>query len=206
MAMDSRTNLYLFSAATFLAVAFALSACEGVGVVATDDPHIKLAQANYLLNEEGRVMQARRQLDEAIPLLEKNGDKAGLAEAYRLYGLVVRVDGPKDNRVVRIDTNAPITSTKEQLDLSDDYLNRALGLAQESNQSYNVANIYFLLGNNEILRGVPLKSCPYYDLAIKTSTEAEREHPGTKVQLMPGVHSAAEGYALTKKQAGCPGA
>jgi tetratricopeptide (TPR) repeat protein len=189
-----------------LAVAVALSACEGVGVMATDDPHVKLSQANYLLHEEGRVMQARRQLDEAIPILEKNGDKAGLAEAYRLYALVVRIDGTKDDRVVRIDTKAPIHSSKEQLDLSDQYLNRALSLAQEAKQNYYVANIYFLLGNNEVLRDAPLKSCPYYDLAIKSFTEAERENSGKKVQLLPGVHSIAEGYSIVKKQAGCPGA
>ena len=202
--MNHRSTNRLSAAMALLVVAVALSACEGVGVVATDDPHIKLSQANYLLNNEGRVMQARRQLDEAIPILEANGDKAGLAEAYRLYALVVRVDDPGHNRVVLKDTKAPIRPTKEQLDVSDDYLNRALGLAQEAKQNYAIANIYYLLGNNEVLRDTPLKSCPYYDLAIKSFAEAQREQPGVKVQLMPGVNSVAEGYALVQQQAGCP--
>lgn len=192
-----------------LPLAFALMlpifGCAGVGIVSSSDPYVKLAQADYLLNHEGRVMQARRQLDEAIPIFQQKGDRAGLVKAYRLYGILARVGGTKNDPVVLwLNRNEPIHPIAEELDNSDTYLNMALPLAQETNQLYLVANIEFLLGNNEVLRGKPLLACPYYDKAIADFVAAKKANPDTKVEVMPGVATPEEGFALAKKQVGCP--
>ncbi|MDE2184581.1 MAG: hypothetical protein KGJ78_16295 [Alphaproteobacteria bacterium] len=179
--------------------------CEGVGVVASSDPYVKLAQADDLLNHEGRVMQASRQLDEAIPIFEQKGDKAGLAKAYRLYGILARVGGTKDDPVILwLHRDEPIHPVAEELDNSDGYLKKALLLAKETNQLYLVANIEFLLGNNEVLRGKPLLACPYYDRTITDFAEAKKAQPKTELEAMPGVATPEQGFALAKKQAGCP--
>lgn len=191
-----------------LPIAFALLlpifGCEGVGVVASSDPYVKLGQADYLLNHEGRVMQARRQLDEAIPLFAQKGDKAGLAKAYRLYGILARVGGTKDDPVILwVQRDAPLHPVAEELDNSDDYFNKALPLAKETGQLYLVANIEYLLGNNQVLRGKPLSSCPYYDMAITDFAAAKKAQPDAKFEAVPGVATPEDGFALAKKQAGC---
>jgi tetratricopeptide (TPR) repeat protein len=111
-------------------VSAGLMACTAVGVVATDDPYTKLAQAEVLLTEQGRVAQARRHLDEAIITFEQRNDRRGLAQAYRQYGLVARAGGANANPVIVRRT--PAQPRAEELEASDRYFNRAADLAAES--------------------------------------------------------------------------
>jgi len=53
------------------------------GIAATDDPRVKVQQAEVLLKQQGRVMQARQLLNEAIVTYERRDDRAGLAGAMR---------------------------------------------------------------------------------------------------------------------------
>jgi tetratricopeptide (TPR) repeat protein len=187
------------------ALALVLTACEGVGIPATDDPYAKISQADYLMHRSGRIMQARRMLDQAIVLFEQRGDKAGLAQAYREYGLLALLGGANADPVVLILQNpkGPFRPTSEELDLSDGYLNRALGLAQDTKQLYLVANINFVLGNNQVRRGTPQNACPYYNVALKGFREAETDQPGAVLYLPAGVKNPAEFVERAKREAGC---
>lgn len=189
-----------------LAVTLILCGCEGVGVARADDPYAKLSQADYLLNGEGRVMQARSHLDEAIVVFQQKGDKAGLAKAYRLYGILARVGGTKnDPTILWLHRDEPIHPVAEELDISDGYFLQALSLFQETQQIDLVGNVNFLLADNEVMRGTPQKACPYYDQSGAALAEARKQHPELAFAAVPGQASPEEGLALAKKQAGCPG-
>jgi tetratricopeptide (TPR) repeat protein len=195
-----------------LALPLLLQTCSAVGVPATDNPYTKLSQADYLWRHAGRVMQARRRVDEAIAIFEERGDQAGLAEAYRQYGFIARVGGANADPVILIKPGSSVGPggpppeafrSTESLDHSDDFFARAVALATEAKRFDMVTNLNFLLGNNQVLRGEKLKACPYYDLSLAASQEVEREKPGIVVDLPPGEHSVADLLARAKQQAGC---
>ena len=185
-----------------LAVVFLLGACEGVGIVATDDPYTKLSQS-VALRDDGRIMQARRMLDQAIVTLEQRGDKAGLAKAYREYGVLALVAGSKENPVILRNPNAPLKPTGEEIELSDQYIKRAIDLARDTNQLYLVANAYLVLGDNQVLRGKPQDACPYYDLAQTQFLEAVTKQPGVPVNLPAGIKYPSDLASRAKQEAGC---
>jgi hypothetical protein len=187
------------SASIFLA-ALLLCACEGVGITATDNPDLKLAQADYLINHEGRIFQARRVTQQAIDIFTQRNDKAGLARAYRQYAIVAEAGGLGSDPVVSRDPHAPMAPRPEDLDLTEKYLKMALDLTIETKQLHLAANITFIQGNVQVLRGTPLKSCSYYDLALQRFREADQQQPGVKLEGPP----PAEFLARAKKEAGCP--
>jgi tetratricopeptide (TPR) repeat protein len=194
-------------AAPTLIIALLLGACAGVGIVESDDPYKKLSEARYLWRVSGRVMQARHQLDEAIAIFERRDDKAGLAEAYRQYGLIARIGGANPDPVIQINPgpNGPaLNPSHEELALSDGYLSRTVALATEAKRFDLVTNANFLLGNNQVLRGNPQSACPFYERAVTASREAARQEPGLTVELPRGVQSIEEGLARAKREAGCP--
>lgn len=191
------------------ALALWLTACAGVGIVETNDPKVKLAQADYLFKEQGRVMQARRQLDEAIVLFEQRGDKLGLAYSYLLYGLLARFDNPDPtNRVIYMSVRPRdalgYTHTPAQIDASDDYYRKARDYANEAQDFDLLASALYALGVNMKLRGEPLKACPFYDQSLTASREARRRQPDRKVSLPSGFSSMEEWLVQVKKDAGCP--
>jgi|GEM_PF-1602817 len=199
LAKGKITHGLVRSALTVFAVLL-LCACEGVGIVATDDPDTKLAQADYLLNGAGRVMQARRVTEQAIEIFTQHNDKAGLARAYRQYALVAEAGGLGSNPFIQRNPRHPLTPRPEDLDLTDQYLKTAMDLALETKQLHLAANITFVQGNVQVLRGTPLQSCAFYDRALQRFREAEEQQPGHKLEGPP----PAEFLAQAKRQAGCP--
>jgi hypothetical protein len=186
-----------------LALALLLSACEGAGIPATDDPYTKLSQADYLMHGSGRMMQARRMIEQAIAIFEQRGDQTGLAQAYREYALLALLGGANADPVVLRDPKAPFRPTSGELDLSDGYLRRAIVLAQDTKQLYLVANLNFVLGNNQVRRGTPQNACPYYDLALSGFREAETEQPGVALDMPAGTKDPVEFVERAKRQLNC---
>lgn len=189
-----------------LSVAAVLALLPLCGVSAhAGSPNARLSSADYMLEHEGRVMKARQEIDEVIADCEKSGDKLCLANAYRLYGILARVSGGKDNPVILIlHLDHVPKPTAEELDISDGYFQQALALFQETQQIDMVLNVNFLLANNQVMRGTPLKACAYYDQAAAALVEARKTHPDRKFENLPGQSTPEEGLALLKKQAGCP--
>jgi hypothetical protein len=183
-----------------------LAGCEGVGIPATDDPNVKLSQAEYLRSGSGRIMQARRVTEQAIALFEQRGDKAGLAKAYREYGLIALDGGLNDDPVILRAPNAPRNPRPGDLDTAETNLKRALDFANETDQRYLAANINFVLGNVQVLRGTPQESCSYYDSSIKGFLDAEAHQPGVRLELPAGANDPTELVKRAKKEAGCASA
>lgn len=198
MLLKERTTYGLLRPAAAMLAVFILCACEGVGIPATDNPNAKLDQADYLLGR-GRVFQANRITQQAIEIFTQHNDKAGLARAYREYALVAKAGGLGSNPIVTRDPTKPLSPRSEDLDLTEKYLQMALDLAIETKQLHIAANIVFLQGNVQVLRGTPLKSCSYYDLALKRFHEADEQQPRSDLRGPP----PAEFLARAKKEAGC---
>jgi hypothetical protein len=190
-----------------LAIILLLSACEGVGIPATSDPYTKLAQAHTLWRDEGRVMQARRLVEQAIVIFNERGDKAGLAQAYWEYGLVARVGGANVDPVIYYlhpEMVAQHQPTPEELHLSDEYLARSAALANEAKRLDIVFNANLFLGDNQVLRGNNLQSCAFYDLALAAAHDANRQQPEIGFDLPKGTHSIDEFVESVKHKAFCP--
>ncbi len=200
MPTKPRIACRLARSAVAMLTALLLCACEGVGIPATDNPDAKLAQADYLISSEGRIFQARRVTEQAIDIFTQHNDKAGLARAYRQYAVVAENGGLGGNPVVLRDPHMPLAPRPEDLDLTDQYLKMALDLAIETKQLHLAANITYIKGNVQVLRGTPLKACSYYDLALERFREGDVQRPDEKLEGPP----PAGFLALAKKQAGCP--
>ncbi|HTT97943.1 MAG TPA: hypothetical protein VMF58_07825 [Rhizomicrobium sp.] len=169
------------------------------------DPAAKLADAEYLLTHEGRVMQARREIDAVIADCQPKNDTACLANAYRLYGILARYGGSKDNpTILNLHPDAPPHPSAEEFDISDGYFEQALTLYRQTQQLDLVANVSFMLAMNQMARGAPLKACPYLDQAGVALADARKQHPEKKITDVPGQASPEEGLAAAKKSAGCP--
>jgi tetratricopeptide (TPR) repeat protein len=177
-----------------------LAACAGVGIPLTDDPDAKLAMATTLV-DDGRVLQARRQTEEAIAIFEQRGDRAGLARAYRVYALVAVSGGLNADAVVLRKT--PPHPGREELEHAEEYLNRAAPLAAETGQPYLVARITLMLGSSQYVRGNHREACTLFDRAIDQWRAAEAEQPGVASQMTPGTRDFPGAVARIKATVPC---
>ncbi len=63
-----------------------LSACTGIGIVASSDPLVKLNDAEHLFMRENRPLPAERLIQEAMAIYQKRDDAHGLGNSNREYG------------------------------------------------------------------------------------------------------------------------
>jgi tetratricopeptide (TPR) repeat protein len=185
-----------------------LSACAGVGVVATDNPHAKMSQARQLA-DAGRAAQARRQLDEAIAIFTQKNDAPGLAEAYRQYGFLARL-GMAAPDVILMRMPGPDAPTVADLDLSTQYFQKSAEILSQQALPDQLSNVYFNLGVNDGLYakyhpapGKRESACAHFDRSLQANRDAEERQPGLKVDLPRGMRSFAELIARAKSEAGC---
>ncbi len=166
--------------------------------------HELLRDANDVL-DEGRVQRALYYVQEALPIFEQSSDKAGLAEAYRLYGLVALYGGLSANATIVLrDLETPLHPATEELDLADRYFLRALPLFEEAGDYFAASNVDFLLARDYAERGVPQQSCAYFDGAIALYDKGKAALPGAEPRTSKGFEGTArDGFVNMKKQAGC---
>ncbi|MBV8534803.1 MAG: hypothetical protein JO128_04365, partial [Alphaproteobacteria bacterium] len=171
------------------------------GIPATDDPEAKLATAEVLLYQEGRVMRAREQVDGAIAIFEQRGDRRGLTKAYLIYAAVARAGGTNADPVVF--RRAPPKPGPEELDHSDVYLERAAALATETDQLHLLAYSTALRGDDQRTRGNYRAACALFDTAIEQWQVAETKELGGAQQLPVNARNLPERVARLKMSANC---
>lgn len=119
--------------------AYVLSACAGVGIVATADPLRKLNDAEYLFARENRPLPAERLIREAISIYEERDDPHGLANANREYG-----DLPK----------SPAVLSWEAVYVRDGFLDKSITFANrlaKASEHYTIALKYYRLAEQREL-------------------------------------------------------
>ncbi len=190
----------LFRTVVALAALTALTACAGVGIVDSNDPNVKVAQAEQL-TRVGRAAQARRQLDEAIPLFEAKNDKAGLAEVYRQYGFLARLGGAQEGVIAIRQPVAAYSSAN--LALSDQYLHKSVALFAEADRLDMASNVYMQLSNNAYFRKETKEACAYLDHSSAVHRQWQAKHPGAAIELPQGMKTFDDLIAYMKKETGC---
>lgn len=189
--------------ALLLFVTLMLAGCAAASVPAIDNPDVKLGQADYLMNGSGRIMQARRMTEQAMMTFEERKDEAGLARAYREYGLVALAGGLRNDPIILRNPKVSFQPSPEDLQGAEIHLKHARELSAKTKQTDLVANIDFVMGNMEMMRGNPSAACPYYDHAIQDFGEAKAQRPDAKFELPTGINDPVELVARAKKDAGC---
>jgi hypothetical protein len=190
------------------AVPILLSACAAVGVVATSDPAAKLRDAMALFDDAGRPLPAEQLIVDALEQYKASNNAAGLAEAYRVYGLFFR------SRSMKHPSYAAHYREKGFLDKTATYDARYdrslyyLGMAEDIYRKIGgkdmLSNVYFHMGNVNVLKGDSTVACRYYDESLSAQAEFRAAHPDTSVVLPRGTRSFEEALAASKKYAGCP--
>jgi len=78
-------NMNKYKITILVFVVALLTACAGVGVVATSDPLTKFNDAEHLFMKQGRPLIAERLIHEAMAIYKERGDNRGLGHAHREY-------------------------------------------------------------------------------------------------------------------------
>lgn len=143
---------------------------------------------------------ARRHILEAIEIFEQRGDDLGLAEAYRSYGFLVRVNG--EDVILR---HAPSDPTNEdgRLDTSIEYFRKSMTLAEANDQHGLVTNLHYNIAVNHYYAGRVDEACLSFDRSLATYWKSVEIKPDVVVDLPAGVKDYPELIDRAKQQAEC---
>lgn len=189
--------LVLFSALLML-----LSACSGAGVATTSDPNKKLLQAKEL-ETTGRISRARQVTREAADIFTEQGDKKGLAAAYRQMGFLIRLHG--EDAILASSTAGTGANEldTDRADKSTDYFQRALIIQQELQDYALVSHLQFNIGVNYALSKRPLQACTAFDQSLKAYKTEKTRRPEHDPELPSGITSFEDFITQAKQEASC---
>lgn len=190
------------------AVAFALVGCSAVGVVASSDPNVKLQQAEALYNQELRPLPAEHLILEAIEIYQKQGNKLGLAEAYRQYGfLLISPAVVKWEPVIRSETGFADKSITydNRYDKAAEFFQKSADYYVESGREDWASNVYNALASVQYHRGKTQEACSAFDQAIAMTRRYAASNPSAKLSPPPRGYNSFDEFLLARKKAAhCP--
>lgn len=178
-----------------------MSACSGVGLIATDNPAVKISQAAAMANQ-GRSAQAQRLLKEAMAIYQQRGDNVGLGEAHRQFGFLARAGQGREGLLLVKDARS-VVPKREDWELSQQHMRQALDLFSRADRPDLASNVYLLLGTGSFYLGEREQACAYLDQSLAANQQWETAHPDKKVELPSSVKNFAELIAKRKSDVGC---
>lgn len=158
------------SALTVTSVLMLIGGCAGVGVVKKSSPMAKLADADNLMEKQDRPLLAERLIQEVIQTCEQGRDQTCLAEAYRMYGHLLRApisqkmshhyitQGYVDRTIT---LNNRYEKALEYYQKADDIFAKSDRYDQLTNTQLNIGFSYELTGKNELACTAFQKSVQY---------------------------------------------
>jgi tetratricopeptide (TPR) repeat protein len=171
-------------------VATMLSACTGIGIVASSDPLVKLNDAEYLFMRENRPLPAERLIQEAMEIYQKRDDAHGLGNANREYG-----DFLKSQAVINLEVAYRRNGFLDRSITFDNRLEKAADFYAKALEYYRIAetrelaageydhltNTYFNMGlSNSALK--KRQACVDFDRSLQAYEENMRRNPGAQPQ------------------------
>lgn len=192
-------KLYLF-----LLLLGALSACSAVGVISTDDPAVKLRNADSLL-EQGRAIPAERLINEALVTYQAEGNDVGMADAYRAYGLFFssaaidkaalsyRKHGFRDEEATL--ENRHLMAIK--------YYAKAADIYRRTGSYDRLTNVHYLLGLEHLRIGQRDEGCGDLLLSVEANAENLKANPGARLTLPKGYSDYASYIDALRGRFGC---
>jgi len=148
---------------------FILSGCTAVGVIATDDPYVKLKQS-YQLMASNRPIPAEFNAKDALKIFIENKDAFGQAEANYFLGVFYKAKSGWAN-----------SNKKEMLNISISHLNIATDLYKSLNENIQASKAVFELAN--AYRGLEDKSnyCQNFKKSLSLYTSGTGQHKEFKI-------------------------
>ena len=187
-----------------LVVISMLWGCTAAGVLETDDPYKKLAQAEEA-ERTGRIAISQRLLLEAIEIFEKGDDYPGLAEAYRRYGFLLRIYG-EETVIDRDPSSRSLETTNEdgRQDKAIAYFEYSLRVSETHGLYGLVTNLHYVIGQTQFFAGRQKEACLSFDASLAAYRTAAEKFPDREVELPSGFSSYQEFIAVSKEEIGCP--
>jgi tetratricopeptide (TPR) repeat protein len=189
-----------------------ISACAGVGIVATSDPLVKLNDAEDLFMSQDRPLPAERLIREAIAIYQQRNDPHGLGNSHREYGDLLRSPAvAKWEKVYRRDGFQDKSITFDnRLAKASEFYRQALAYYQRAAEQHREAgrydaltNVYYNMAWSSYRLDERDNACRYYDQTIEAYKEGIRRNPSAKPHLPPGAGSMTDAISSAKRRAGC---
>ncbi|MFI5343852.1 MAG: hypothetical protein ACHQUC_06490 [Chlamydiales bacterium] len=200
---------------TVLTVLFAqllLTSCAGFGIVATNDPLVKLNDAEYLFMNYDRPLPAEKLIFEAMDIYQKENNSRGLGNAHREYGeFLLSHSVTKWEKYYRNNGFRDKTITFEnRVAKSSEYFEKALEFylksekkPLEAEQFDDLSNLYFNIGWTYFRLHDLNNSCKFYNKSLEANTENIHRNPTAKPQVSSNFGSFSDMIASEKKRANC---
>ncbi len=190
-----------------VATTLVLGGCAAVGVVATDDPRAKLADAVALFDHQDRPIPAERLIHEAISICSRSADRPCLADAFRAYGFFFRSPAltGKWSKTFQesgfLDKTATYASRYMK---SVEYFEKAAEIYRDLGRHGALTNVLLNKGFSQVLASDTKAACISFDLSLEAHLENVRLNPGVRPTLPQGYATYQEYVALRKAEASCP--
>jgi tetratricopeptide (TPR) repeat protein len=180
---------------------FSLTACAGIGFVASSDPDVKIQQAYQLMGQD-RALLAEDVIRQALAIYEDNGNTLGMAEAYHAYGNLYMSDsyhGTWAKKFQEMGTyDGSYIKAVNNLQKSKDLFGEAGSEIGVVKSLGGIANAYHAKGEHS-------KACDYYAEALSRYRSGKASGKITKepVFLVKGVNNTGELLEAYIKQYDC---
>lgn len=188
-----------------IALALVFAGCVAVGMPASTDPGVKLAQATELFDRRGRPVPAEALIQEGLEAYKQRNDALGVAEAYRVYGFFFRAASvTRFESLYRekgfLDREARWDA---RLQRSVEYFQRAQALFEANGRDDKLANVWLNMGfSYEFMNDTP-HACGAYDKSLEANQRFQRARPDARIELPAGVVSYEAYVNSHKTRLGC---
>jgi tetratricopeptide (TPR) repeat protein len=168
-----------------------LSACTGIGIVASSDPLVELNDAEYLFMRENRPLPAERLIQEAMAIYQKRDDAHGLGSSNREYG-----DFLQSQTVINWEVAYRRNGFLDRSITFDNRLKKAADFYAKALQYYRIAetrelaageydhltNTYFNMGLSNSALNEKRQACVDFDRSLQAYGENMRRNPAAQPQ------------------------
>jgi len=179
--------------------------CEGIGIPSTDNPLIKLAQAQELYNTLDRPLPAERLIRQAIQICEKKKDNICLAKANIEYGFFFRSPSV-ERHIVRYTKSGFLDKSatyNDRYSSSLKYFEKSTKLLDNTQEYGLLTNAYLNLGFAYGIIKNTRAECNAYNKSLIYNLKNIRTNKNTKISLPNGESSFREYVEKHKNRAGC---
>lgn len=180
---------------------FLLAACSTAPVSTTDATAAKLRQATDLFENRGNAIDAERLIREAMRTYEAEGDRVGLADAYRTYGFFLRshavaLSQAKYRRDGFLDPTIIFDRRHEK---ALEYHLKARDLYAEKKRHDRLADIYLAIAADNAIIGRRQAACAALEQSLESERAAVAENARFRFDLPQGFKTF-DAYVLSLKK------
>lgn len=197
--------VFVVRCAAFAGVLSILAGCSAVGVVASSDPHQKLADANALV-DQNRPLPAERLIVETLTICQSTADQLCFADAYRSYGLFFMSPTLGGQWATHYSTNGFLDRTATydaRYEKANEYFEKSRAIYAQAGKFDVVTNINLNRGFAYEMAANKASACGAYSESLAASQENLRLQPGAVIRV-PEKYGTFENYiAIQKKRVGC---